>query len=260
MQHYFYSLTDFVVMCAKKTNDISNYFKVSNDDPVQTYINDRLAEENAQSETGNVEYVDVDVENVDFYKEKVVDLEIENEKLKTENLKLKKDNQDLKKLFNKSNQVNLQKDLLIAQLKQQIDENSSNSASNISSSSQKNRQKILFTQFEDKIDIAELVKLRSINDKREKDCTFVLQCLRILYKNNERLLCERTAAKNTSSKRELSPEKKSVISELFYERLSAINLNPNEEQERRSKLRSLIASGIHNIANSIKQKSAASGQ
>lgn len=65
------------------------------------------------------------------------------------------------------------------------------------------------------------------------------------------VLSKRTASKTTSNKKELTPEKKTVINQLFNERLSSINLSPNEEQDRRSRLRHLLSNSIHNITKKL---------
>lgn len=103
------------IMSAKSTSDIRDHFNARiKDDPVQNYMLERIRKETDKlDKVEEVVYVDVDV---DFFKNKVKELE-------KENLKLKKDNQDLKKLYNKSNEVNLQKDILIKELKKQINKN-----------------------------------------------------------------------------------------------------------------------------------------
>lgn len=232
---------------ASKTIGIQNYFKTSNKgDPVQNYILEREKEETDEHDKVEAD-VHVDVDDVNFYKNKVSELE-------KENLKLKKDNTDLKKLFNKSNQVNLQKDLLIHQLRKQLNENNGQLKSDSLDESQTKKQKLLFEKFQNTIDSENLVKLRSISDRKEKDSTFVSQCLKILYESDVSVLTERTATKTTSNKEELTPEKKSIINQLFFERLSSINLSPKDEEERRSKLRIHLSNSIHNIS-STKKKS-----
>lgn len=228
----------WISMSAKNQKNIRAYF-LSNDkdDYVKNYLLERITDETGGTGKQDKveETVDVNVD-IDFYKNKVSALEIENSKLK-------KDNKDLKKLLNKSNQVNLHKDLLIKQLKKQINENNSSS---INSSSQNKKQKILFDQFENKIDRSDLITLRSINDKKEKDSSFVLKCLHILYKNDLTVLNKRCATKTKPTKQELTPDKKSIINELFFERLSSMNLCPEDEQERKLRFRYLLSNAISN--------------
>lgn len=66
------------------------------------------------------------------------------------------------------------------------------------------KQKLLFAQFQNKLEDEDLVKLRSINDKKEKDSTFILHCLKCLYKSDMSVLFKRTVTKSTAKKKELS--------------------------------------------------------
>lgn len=225
----------------EKTSGIRDFFSPKNkNDHVQNFLSKRITEEIEKQKAVKEQ----DIVDVDFYKNKVVTLE-------NEISKLKKDNSDLKKLMNKSNQINLKKDLLIAELKKQIDENRSsilNSASHIKDK----KQKILFEQFEDKIQKTDLIRLRSINDTKEKDSTFILQSLKILYKEDISALSKKTATTTTSTKQEMTPEKKCAIQQLFSERLSAMNLSAEQELDRQSRFRCLLSNAISSVNKTTK--------
>lgn len=92
-----------------------------------------------------------------------------------------------------------------------------------------------------------MFRLRSVSDHKEKDSNFVLKCLEILYKENVSILSERCAKQSTTKKQELTPEKKTIIENIFSARINSLNLNSQDELERKSKFRYLLSNGINTI-------------
>lgn len=162
--------------------------------------------------------------------------------------------------------MNLQKDLLLEQLKKEIkdkdfalDRLRGGISENNNIEKVKN-DKLSFKEFEGKIGNDDLVRLRSLGGDRKKDSNFVLKCLEALYKENLSVLCERSAEKSSVTKRQLTPEKKEIIERLFSARLNSLNLKYGDEAERKSKLRSLLSNSIRTIRKrqSISSKQATS--
>lgn len=91
--------------------------------------------------------------------------------------------------------MNLEKDLKIEQLTTKQRENN---PKNIS----------LFDNYQHIFSSAELTTLRSIPFTTAKDSTFILQTLRLLYKDNLSALNNRTASCKTKDKNPISPKKK----------------------------------------------------
>lgn len=162
---------------------------------------------------------------------------------KKENIELSNDNKQLKKMFNKSNQINLEKDVLICRLKNEENKNYSGT---------------VFSEFGDIFEDTELKTLRSISASSHRDSTFILNVIRILYKNNSAILSSRTAFNKTANKQPVTPEKKVIINKLYKERLKSLNLNAAEYTVRYSKMNEYMMNGIKNEANKMKTGAASS--
>lgn len=218
----------------------------TNGDYVANFIENRIIDE--VSKQNKVQATDVSVSfDIENYKNKVSALEKQVSSLT-------KDNKNLKYLLNKSNQINLQKDLLIIQLKNTISENEKNKSELHIPNRNQVRAEILFQNFENEISQNDLLSLRSINDKKEKDSTFVLKSLKIIYKDNLSVLSQKCATTTTSTKQQLTPYKKKVLNDLFIERLSSMNLSVHEEVERKSKFRQLLSNALNNINTANKNR------
>lgn len=237
----------------KRSGSIYNYFQSNgsksgkNEDSIKNLIKKRIKEDKQEDKQDDGSVIDIDV-----LKNKVVELE-------KKNAQLQNDNKDLKYLLNKATKINLQKDLLIEQLKKQISgkdlllNQSQNKISgnhnigNRSDSKGKQKNELLFKEYEKIIDEADLCRLRSVGDDKVKDSKFIVECLETLYKENVSILCERTAQLPTAKKKELTPEKKTIIENLFSARLNSLNLSAQDQLERKSKFRYLLNTGISTI-------------
>lgn len=123
--------------------------------------------------------------------------------------------------------MNLKKDLLLEKLTKEINDKTlllerfpNNTTKNLnvgngSDSERKGQNKLLFKEYEAKIHEKDLCQLRSFSDAKQKDSSFVLACLDILYRENLSILHERNAKLSTATKRELTPEKK-IYFQVFF--------------------------------------------
>lgn len=155
------------------------------------------------------------------------------------NSELLHDNKSLKHIINKCTKVNLEKDLKIEQLTTNQRENSANNIT-------------IYNSYQHIFSTSELTTLRSVPFTSSKDSTFILQILRLLYKDDLHALNSRTASSKTPDKNPISPEKKDIINGLYNERLSCLKLNAFDFDKRKSKLNELTMTGIHNIRKSLK--------
>lgn len=233
-------------------NDLTNYFATKKrpaDTSSDEFLNKRLREE---KERLNSHPTDTQQEHSKSKKPKSCqdckkkDSELEKLKktfndLQKVNTGLVKDNKSLKHLLSKCTKVNLEKDLKIEKLTHQREE------SDVSP--------MIFGKYEDIFEDKELTTLRSIPFTKSKDSSFILQVIRLLYKNNLDALKSRTTASKTADKSPITPEKKAVIKDLYDERLNSLKLNDFELSTRKSKLNEYTMTGITNIRKSMKRHS-----
>lgn len=174
------------------------------------------------------------VKKIKQLQKQVEDLSTKNRDLEIRNNTLQKDCKHLKKLFDESNKINLQKDIRINSI---LNEKSNSEESQ----SMFNNFKIYFTD-------NELRDLRSIQIRSPGDSTFIINCLRMLYKQNLQMLAYRTAEISLENKQPITPSKKKIISNIYKERL--LYVPSSEFQWRLKKLNAHIKSGIRNIVRS----------
>lgn len=105
-----------------------------------------------------------------------------------------------------------------------------------------------FDTFKNVFDEKFIEDLKRLDKSRKNDSTFILQCLKKLYKNTEQL--QMITACGTDGKSTVSLEKRNVIESLFLERLSNQELTQVEITERYIRLNVLINSSINNILRS----------
>lgn len=188
-------------------------------------------------------------------------LSLENEKLKSdlkdahskieqltkENTKIRNDLISLKKLYNATCRSNVQKDFKIKLLEKKfVKENGTNSANS--------ENKIMFEQHESIFDEQALVKLRSMNETKRNDSTFVLICMQTLYANSLSTLHLKSASGNYKEKTQISPEKREIISSLMLERLSTAAMDEEDANTRYLRLNDLINNAINNISRKVMTK------
>lgn len=172
-------------------------------------------------------------------KDKVIEaLENNNKILQNTNSALLKDNKSLKHLLSKCTKVNLEKDLKIKQLNKQQQQDSVNPS--------------IFTNYANVFEDSELKSLRSIPFHSSKDSSFVLLVLRLIYKNNlSTLNCRTATSSKVADKTPITPEKKALISGLYFERLDSLQLSDFDLNSRKAKLNEHTMTGIHNIRKSL---------
>lgn len=180
-------------------------------------------------------------------KVKTHDLEAKIKSLEIKNSELLKDNKQLKHMLSHANRINLNKDILISQL-------SKSNGKKTGDNSEVN-EKIAFVNFQHIFNSPELLTLRSIPSNSSRDSSFILQALRILYKENNSILNSRTLSSVCPGKQPISPQKKEILQEIYYERLELLGLDAIELNLRRSKLNTYISSSIVNIRKSLKRQS-----
>lgn len=111
----------------------------------------------------------------------------------------------------------------------------------------------LYTHFEEEFDKDTLAELRSIDGAIPSDSTFILACVRSIYKHDMNRLKTTSLTgrnRNGQQKQAMSPKKSNVLKKIFDERLNALNLEHNEETKRRSRLNNHIKSAILNAVDS----------
>lgn len=109
---------------------------------------------------------------------------------------------------------------------------------------------LIFTKFKNKFNDNELATLRSIDSKISSDSSFILTCIRYLYKNdmnrlNNISVTGRSRIKN-NQKVQMSPEKREIIAEIYKERLGSLNINENENIQRQKQVNEHIKRAIFN--------------
>lgn len=104
-------------------------------------------------------------------------------------------------------------------------------------------QNQLFKRYKRVFGAATIRRLRAFDISKKKDSTFILECMKKLFENDEQL-------KNVSAcgrKSNLSPQKRKVLDDIFVERLAIEQIDNNEAQERYLRLNTLINYAIANI-------------
>lgn len=108
---------------------------------------------------------------------------------------------------------------------------------------------LVYTQFQDSFTDDELAILRSIDGSISSDSSFVLTCVRSLYKNDmERLknISVTGRSRTKEQKNEMSPQKIKLITDIFGERLKTMNLKSNERIQREKQMKIHIKRAILN--------------
>lgn len=130
---------------------------------------------------------------------------------------------DLKETYQNLLVVNLQKDLIIRQLKEKIQTNK-------------------FTEFKSLLSIEGIQKLNTIGNSQSDDSTFIRVALLDLYREEPTVLKKKTLTGNSrdGDKTIISPEKIKILEKLFNERFLYIQAT----EERKNNLRKLIRNTI----------------
>lgn len=158
--------------------------------------------------------------------------------LLTENLaKLNIESKNLKGQYNQLLIENLQKDVIIRNLKQKLE------------------AQYKYGEFNGVFSAACLDKLRATGNSQVEDSSFISNALKDLYHGDVGILKEKTltSRSNDSNKKAISPQKLDTLSRLYEQRLSYI---PNDEvnDNRRKNLNKLIRNAIDNAKKSAEKK------
>lgn len=152
-----------------------------------------------------------------------------NEALAKENTKLKSDLIQLRKLYNNACRNYVKKDMKIKMLETKIVPSG-----------------LPFEKYKTTLGEKLIKKLRLLDSKRRSDSTFVNKCVQKIYEHEISKLSNKTA-NGMFGKGSLTPDKKKVIEELFFERLSIEQLDEIEHEERFKRFNTLLNSSIQTI-------------
>lgn len=194
-----------------------------------------------------VEYVYVRQANRAQESNQNPDIQAENERLEAENLQLRVENDKLRKENQKIRQE------LIA-LKQPITITSTHH------NYVKNRLKLkiheqkclpevgLFRRFESVFGVETIERLRTFDNSRKRDSSFILECMRKLCADDDQLkFVTACGRKKKSQKNNFPEEKRQILDDIFIERLAVEQADEIEINQRYFRLNELINNGINNI-------------
>lgn len=188
--------------------------------------------------------------------ENIIDIEKKNEELLTElcaankeilQLKEKvrkqeKDIKSLKYLVNTANRLCVSKDLTIERI--MSEKNNTTCVSQPPS---------LFKKFEENLDITILKKLRGIQIGQKHDSTFIRMLIQHIYKDDIKILLNKTSYGNAKGKTAVSPVKKLMVQEMLKERVISEENDEIRVDLRVNRVGSLINDAISNIGRNLKQ-------
>lgn len=110
----------------------------------------------------------------------------------------------------------------------------------------------LFGRFEKLFGATTIHRLKMLEISSRKDSTFVLECMKKLFGNDERLkyisACGRKHKAHKLRKSILSPKKREIMDDIFIERLLIKQTDEIEINQRYFRLDELIKNAIDNIA------------
>lgn len=123
-------------------------------------------------------------------------------------------------------------------------------------SSKSSDAQIMFSAFGDVFLPDELLKLRTIGTDKKDDSSFILNVMRFLYRNDSEKLSSLslTGRSRGGTKKKLSSLKYNLVKNLFWERLSSLNLYSDEFSDRAKRMNKHIKSAILNTARSMEKK------
>lgn len=120
---------------------------------------------------------------------------------------------------------NLQKDIIIKQIKKKIEENK-------------------FLSFEKHLSKEYLERLNLIGGSQREDSTFVAVAINALYSENTEVIKKKGLSRSkTKGNSEITPEKRKILEELFAKRMSYL---VNVDINRQNNLPKLIRNAIDN--------------
>lgn len=216
----------------KNKNTSAKEFYAQN---LPTTSNSVLQESN-KSQNDDVEnrFQSVHEENIELQAENVQLKEInqqlneKNTQLRNKNAKLQNDLKKLLKLHRETCRMYVNKELKIKILKK-------------SAIAQSN---LLYESFKNDFGEEVLKKLRKFQCEKSRDSTFILVCMRELFKTID-LKC--VTASGTGNKSCIPSDKREILERIFLERLASDKLNDSEQTERYMRLNRHINVAISNM-------------
>lgn len=171
---------------------------------------------------------------------KIEKIEADNRKLKDENQTYVKDLKSLKKLYNQACNVYVKKDIQIKLLEQKCVPSGR-----------------IYENHKDSLGESVLNAIRKLKGCKRNDSTFILKIIQKLYEGETHKLTNKTAC-GREGKSFMSPNKRTIIDELFLERLSNESLEDGELHARYSRLNELTNFAINNITRKISKQNVTS--
>lgn len=157
---------------------------------------------------------------------------------------LEKELKQAKTLLRRANDINMQKDLQIQTLKQQLSSNKQPTE----------KSELLFGNHANRFDSTDIRQIRSIKSGRQYDSTFILAIMRALYRSEEDKIKDRrvTARKyNSTTKLEITADKKQMMQEMFEERVIAESDAASENAAIEERLKKLNEHMRHALRNAM---------
>lgn len=201
----------------------------------------KLIEKSQQSKSSNNSLDASDGNSVEDLK---IKLSQANDTIKKQNeiiIKQKDDIKLLKFTINASNRLCVSKDLKIERLiKGKNDQNKKPKCENI-----------LYGKFEHKIDASTLDELRKVSFGQNYDSSFILKLVRHLYAKDHSVLLTKSAT-GVKNKTAITPSKKSIITDLFRERIVCEENDEVRIALRINRVSTLVNDAINNICRPLK--------
>lgn len=172
-------------------------------------------------------------DEIEHLKEQIAKLTIENAKIKEENIKCKNDLAGLLKVHKEMCRMYVNKELKMKLLEKKIVP----------------QEGILFDSFKNDLGEDVLINLRKLHGSKRSDSTFILQCMRKLYENDDQL--DSVSACGNSKNGTMAKAKRDIIERIFLERLSSENLSDIDTSQRFIRLNRHINVAIANLRKEV---------
>lgn len=206
----------------------------------QATASNNVCDQPIPTSTSNITDEKLLAENA-ILKLQLIDANAEITKLRIENKKISEDLASVKRLYNQTCRSYVQKDFKIKLLEK----------ANETKKSTNGEPKVLYEQYEQILGAETLIKLRSVKGMKRNDSTFILQCMRQLYKD-PKMVRLKSARGSGNVKSTISPDKRQLMENIFADRLSNEDIDEREFSVRYIRLNDLINSAINNIRRAVR--------
>lgn len=216
--------------------------KISSDLPNSSeFLNQKLIDKSKESESPKENTNKCNDNSVEDLKKKLCEANNTIKRLNEVVAKQKNDIKLLKCSLNASNRLCVSKDLKIERL---IKEKKT-------SQIQKPCEDILYRRFDQKINAAALNELRKVTFGQNYDSSFILKLVRHLYEKDLKVLLTKSCT-GSKSKAAITPTKKSIITDIFRERIVSEESEEARIEFRINRVGALINDAINNICRPLK--------